>query len=143
MSLEAAALIGFGITVTVYAAYLDLTSDKPMMETIREVTSETIDEVKDFFKSEEVAEDDASGDDNVSDDSDESGNESDIPTTPPEGLVENPNRPGSWGEIDKNGKFKEKWRYDKGRPEVKKGHGSKDHIHLDGKDEFHPVGGQK
>ena len=67
-------------------------------------------------------------------------NDNKVPTSPPEGLVENPNRPGSWGEYDKNGKFKERWRLDKGRPEVKKGHGSKDHVHIDGGKKPYPIG---
>jgi len=48
---------------------------------------------------------------------------------PPPGLVENPNRPGSWGKYDgKNGKFREYWRRDKGIP-GKPGWGGKDHDH--------------
>jgi hypothetical protein len=51
-------------------------------------------------------------------------------STPPDGLVRNPNRPGSWGRYDKNGRFIEEWRFDAGRPEIKRGHGKFDHIHL-------------
>ncbi|MEN6318468.1 MAG: RHS repeat-associated core domain-containing protein [Syntrophaceae bacterium] len=54
----------------------------------------------------------------------------DVSSTPPKGSVENPNRPGSYGEYGPDGKFKETWRYDKGRPGVKSGHGSNDHIHI-------------
>jgi len=61
------------------------------------------------------------------------GDACDVPTSPPDGLVENPDRPGSWGEYDENGTYREKWRLDKGRPEIKRGHGKQDHIHLDGK----------
>ena len=70
---------------------------------------------------------------NESNESDEGGEECEVPTTPPDGLVENPHRPGSWGEIGPDGKFEEKWRRDKGRPEIKRGHGSQDHIHVNGK----------
>jgi RHS repeat-associated protein len=62
-----------------------------------------------------------------------------VPTSLLEGLVENPNRPGSWGEYDQDGKFGEKWRLDKGRPEIKIGPGSKDYIHLDGKKKWYPI----
>ena len=62
-----------------------------------------------------------------------------VPPSPPDGLVENPDRPGSWGEYDDKGKFQEKWRHDKARPEVKKGHGSQDHIHIDGSKKWYPV----
>jgi RHS repeat-associated protein len=48
--------------------------------------------------------------------------------TPPSGLQENPNRPGSWGKYDDNGKFREYWRYDKGDP-GKPGWRGKDHTH--------------
>jgi len=65
------------------------------------------------------------------------GEKCEVPTTPPDGLVENPNRPGSWGEIGPDGKFTEKWRRDKGRPEVKSGHGSQDHIHVGGR--WYPI----
>ena len=65
------------------------------------------------------------------------GEECEVPTTPPDGLVENPHRPGSWGEIGSDGKFKEKWRRDKGRPEIKSPHGSTDHIHVG--DKWYPI----
>lgn len=67
----------------------------------------------------------------------EGGEQCDVPTTPPDGLVENPNRPGSWGEIGPDGKFKERWRRDQGRPGVKSGHGSEDHIHVG--DRWYPI----
>ncbi|MBU0682201.1 MAG: RHS repeat-associated core domain-containing protein [Proteobacteria bacterium] len=60
-----------------------------------------------------------------------------VPTTPPDGLVENPHRPGSWGEIGPDGKFEEKWRRDTGRPEIKSPHGSTDHIHVG--DRWYPI----
>ena len=69
--------------------------------------------------------------------SDEGGEECEVPTSPPDGLVENPHRPGSWGEIGPDGKFEEKWRRDKGRPEIKRGHGSQDHIHVNGR--WYPI----
>lgn len=31
------------------------------------------------------------------------------------------------------------WRRDKGRPKVKRGHGSQDHIHVDGQDKWYPI----
>jgi hypothetical protein len=65
------------------------------------------------------------------------GEECEVPTTPPDGLVENPHRPGSWGEIGPDGKFKEKWRRDEGRPNIKSGHGSQDHIHVG--DRWYPI----
>lgn len=68
----------------------------------------------------------------------EDGGES-CPTSPPDGLVENPDRPDSWGEYGEDSKFKERWRLDKGRPDIKRGHGSEDHIHLDGKKRWYPV----
>lgn len=52
-----------------------------------------------------------------------------VPTSQPDGLTENPDRSGSWGEYDANGKFVERWRLDKAWPEVKRPHGAKDHIH--------------
>ncbi|WP_245874929.1 hypothetical protein [Desulfobulbus oralis] len=69
--------------------------------------------------------------------SDESGEECEVPTSPHDGLVENPHRPGSWGEIGPDGKFEEKWRRDKGRPEIKRGYGSQDHIHVNGR--WYPI----
>ena len=74
---------------------------------------------------------------NESNESDESGKECEVPTTPPDGLVENPHRPGSWSEIGPDGKFEEKWRRDKGRPEIKRCHGSQDHIHVNGR--WYPI----
>lgn len=72
---------------------------------------------------------------------DESAEETeDVPMSPPEGTVENPDRPGSWGVYDENGKFREGWRLDRGRPEIKRGHGSVDHIHIDGSKNWTPVG---
>ena len=65
--------------------------------------------------------------------------ECDCPTSPPEGSVENPDRPGSWGEYDENGTFHELWRLDKGRPEIKRGHGAQDHIHLNGEKKWYPL----
>jgi RHS repeat-associated protein len=48
----------------------------------------------------------------------------------PEGYVENPNRPGSWGKYDgPNGKFREYYRVDTGQP-GQPGWGGKTHIHL-------------
>jgi len=48
---------------------------------------------------------------------------------PPEGSIENPFRPGSWGRIDpQSGKFQECWRFDKGDPS-KPGWGGIDHFH--------------
>jgi hypothetical protein len=71
---------------------------------------------------------------------DPDGNAIPTPPTPPPGLVENPNRKGDWGVVDKNGKFvKSKWRLDPGRPEIKSRHGSTDHIHLDGKKRYYPI----
>ncbi|MCP3686107.1 MAG: RHS repeat-associated core domain-containing protein, partial [bacterium] len=64
------------------------------------------------------------------------------PAEPPEGSVENPDREGSFGEYDQDGRFKEKWRLDKGRPDIKRGHGSVDHIHIDGSKKWYPVGGK-
>ena len=49
--------------------------------------------------------------------------------TAPSGLVENPNRPGSWGKHDgRNGKFREYWRLDKGEAGAP-GWGGEDHVH--------------
>jgi len=54
---------------------------------------------------------------------------------PPEGTIENPFRPGSWGRIDpQTGKFQECWRSDKGTP-GKPGWGGIDHFHYWGSPE--------
>jgi hypothetical protein len=48
---------------------------------------------------------------------------------PPEGAIENPAGPGSWGRIDpQTGRFQECWRYDKGTV-GRSGWGGKDHFH--------------
>ena len=73
----------------------------------------------------------------MNENTEDGGEQCDVPTTPPDGLVENPHRPGSWGEIGSDGKFKEKWRRDKGRPEIKSGHGAQDHIHVG--DRWYPI----
>ena len=41
------------------------------------------------------------------------------------------------GDTGPDGKFEEKWRRDKGRPEIKRGHGSQDHIHVNGR--WYPI----
>ncbi|MEW6618527.1 MAG: RHS repeat-associated core domain-containing protein [bacterium] len=55
---------------------------------------------------------------------------------PPDGFVENPDRKGSWGKYE-DGKFKEKWRFDKGDP-TKPGWRGKDHLHFDKKKKHYP-----
>lgn len=57
---------------------------------------------------------------------------------PPEGLVENPNRPGSWGKYDgRKGRFREYWRYDQAEP-GHPGWRGKDHVHHYGGKEHLP-----
>lgn len=60
------------------------------------------------------------------------------PANLPPGAVENVNRPGSWGELDENGKFRERWRIDPGTPGAPKW-GGRDHVHIDGGEDHLPV----
>ena len=57
----------------------------------------------------------------------------------PDGMVENPNRPGSYGTTE-NGKFKEQLRIDTAPPTGKKGP-EVIHYHLDGGKEHHVPNG--
>lgn len=59
------------------------------------------------------------------------------PTNLPPGAVPNPHRPGSWGELDAEGRFVERWRVDPGEPGAP-GWGGKDHVHIDGGKEHLP-----
>jgi hypothetical protein len=59
--------------------------------------------------------------------------------TPPPGLVENPHRPGSWGKYDGgNGKYREYWRYDKGKPGAPGWEGKDHEHHYGGRDHLPP-----
>lgn len=60
-----------------------------------------------------------------------------IPPNLPPGAVENPDRPGSWGEYDESGKFRERWRIDRGQP-GKPGWRGEDHVHINGEEEHLP-----
>ncbi len=53
------------------------------------------------------------------------------PSIPPSGLLPNPFRPGSWGRIGPDGKFKEVWRLDQGKPGAPGWRGI-DHLHFNG-----------
>lgn len=54
------------------------------------------------------------------------------------GLVENPNRTGSWGRIGESGKYEEVARIDVGEPGAP-GWGGKTHIHIDGGEDHLPL----